>query len=83
MPPSNDIQVKVVTQQAYVKVATQQVASVTAVGIQGMSGTTLDSISNVDASAKTNGSLLVYKTGTSLWTATTTLDQQNVEGGHY
>jgi hypothetical protein len=77
MPPSNDI---------YVKVATQQVASVTAVGIQGLSGSaggTLDAISNVDASAKTEGSVLVYKTGTSLWTATTTLDQQNVEGGHY
>lgn len=70
----------------HVTVETQHVAGVTAVGIQGMSGASsgsLDSLSNVDVSGKTDGSVLVYKAGTSAWTATLTLEQQNVEGGNY
>ncbi|CAB4167260.1 hypothetical protein UFOVP1666_53 [uncultured Caudovirales phage] len=71
--------------EIYVTVETQQVAAVTAVGIQGLSaeGLALDNLTNVDASAKTDGSVLVYKAGTAAWTATLTLEQQNVEGGHY
>ena len=61
---------------------------VTAVGIQGSSAvlgpdSTLNSIGNVDAVNPVNGSLLIYKTGTSKWTASTTLDAQNMEGGEF
>ncbi len=62
--------------------------TVTAVGIQGSSAvlgpdSTLNSIGNVDAVNPVNGSLLIYKTGTSKWTASTTLDAQNMEGGEF
>jgi hypothetical protein len=61
---------------------------VTAVGIQGSSAvlgpdSTLNSIGNVDAVSPVNGSLLIYKTGTSKWTASTLLDAQNMEGGEF
>jgi hypothetical protein len=61
---------------------------VTAVGIQGSSAvlgpdSTLNSIGNVDAVNPVNGSLLIYKTGTSKWTASTLLDAQNMEGGEF
>ena len=60
-------------------------ATVAAVGIQGLSGqaTTISIISDVDAINPDNGSVLVYKTNTSKWTATTLLDEQNMEGGFY
>jgi hypothetical protein len=59
--------------------------TVSAVGIQGMSATQtgLAGISDVDALSPNNGSVLVYKTTTSKWTATTTLDSQNMEGGEF
>jgi hypothetical protein len=62
--------------------------TVTAVGIQGSSAvlgpdSTLNSIGNVDAVNPVNGSLLIYKTGTSKWTASTLLDAQNMEGGEF
>jgi hypothetical protein len=46
---------------------------------------TLDSVGDVDMSTngKLNGSVLVYKTTTSKWTATTVLDAQDVTGGQY
>ena len=58
------------------------------VGIQGPPGTaaTQNSISllhDVDSSATTNGSVLVYRTVTNKWTSTTTLDAQNMEGGEF
>jgi hypothetical protein len=55
------------------------------VGIQGPSGqaTTISTISDVDAVAPVNGSLLVYKTTTNKWSATTILDAQDVTGGQY
>jgi hypothetical protein len=58
---------------------------VSTVGIQGPSGasTTVETISNVDAINPTNGSLLIYKTTTNKWTASTTLDAQNMEGGEF
>ena len=62
--------------------------TVTAVGIQGSSAvlgpdSTLNSSGNVDATNPVNGSLLIYKTGTSKWTASTLLDAQNMEGGEF
>jgi hypothetical protein len=58
---------------------------VSTVGIQGPSGasTTVETISNVDAINPVNGSLLIYKTTTNKWTASTTLDAQNMEGGEF
>jgi hypothetical protein len=48
----------------------------------------VESISNiadvdVTTNGKVNGSVLVYKTTTSKWTATTVLDAQDVTGGQY
>lgn len=40
-------------------------------------------IGDVDASTLVNGSVLVYKTTSSKWTSTTTLDAQNVDGGEF
>jgi len=58
---------------------------VDAIGIQGVSATniTLAAIQDVDSSLLVNGSVLVYKTNTNKWTATTTFDAQNVEGGEF
>ena len=46
---------------------------------------TLDNVGDVDmvTNGKNNGSILVYKANTSKWTATTTLDAQNMEGGEF
>lgn len=44
---------------------------------------TIDNVGDVDTSAKTNGSVLVYKTITNKWTATRTLDLQIMEGGEF
>ena len=46
---------------------------------------TLDSVGDVDTSTngKVNGSILVYRTTTNMWTSTTTLDAQNMEGGEF
>lgn len=45
----------------------------------------LDFVGDVDVTTngKQNGSVLVYRTTTSKWTATTTLDAQNMEGGEF
>ena len=45
----------------------------------------LDSVGDVDTSTngKVNGSILVYRTTTNMWTSTTTLDAQNMEGGEF
>ena len=61
---------------------------VSAVGIQGASAvlgadTSIGSFADVSAVSPVNGSLLIYKTGTSKWTASTTLDAQNMEGGEF
>ena len=59
--------------------------TVDAVGIQGLSATefNLGQVADVDASNVNEGSILVYKLNTQKWTSTTTLDAQNMEGGHY
>jgi len=48
----------------------------------------VESISNiadvdVTTNGKIDGSILVYKTSTNKWTASTTLDAQNMEGGEF
>lgn len=45
----------------------------------------LDFVGDIDVTTngKQNGSVLVYRTTTSKWTATTTLDAQNMEGGEF
>jgi hypothetical protein len=43
----------------------------------------ISNIADVDTATKINGSVLVYKTTTNKWTATTVLDAQDVTGGQY
>lgn len=45
----------------------------------------LELVGDVDTATngKVNGSVLVYKTSTQKWTATTVLDAQDITGGHY
>lgn len=59
--------------------------SVSSVGIQGLSASdaNVEMLNNVDATNLQNGSLLIYKTSTSKWTASTLLDQQVMEGGEF
>ena len=69
-----------------VKVNTQGTSQVVSVGIQGPSGESqfhLNNAQDIDVTAITDGSLLVYKANTSKWTATKTLQQQDFEGGQY
>jgi hypothetical protein len=47
-------------------------------GIQNISDA-----NDVDATNRTEGSVLVYSTQTQKWVATTQLENQNVESGHY
>jgi hypothetical protein len=44
---------------------------------------TIENLADVDLQALTDGSVLVYKTTTNKWTATTVLDAQDITGGHY
>lgn len=59
--------------------------TVPSVGIQGLGATSLnlEDLKNIDASNLTNGSVLVYKTDTNKWTATTILELQVIDGGTY
>jgi hypothetical protein len=45
----------------------------------------MSNIADVDVTTngKVNGSILIYKTNTNKWTASTTLDAQNMEGGEF
>lgn len=45
----------------------------------------ISNIADVDitTNGKVNGSILVYKTNTNKWTASTVLDAQNMEGGEF
>lgn len=67
--------------------STGSATTVSQVGIQGASAAEAPLSANtevdVTTNGKINGSILVYKTATQKWTATTTLDAQNMEGGHY
>jgi len=67
-----------------VAVNTQGTSDVVAVGVQGPSGPNfLSSAADVDASVLENGSILVYKSSSLKWTATRSLEEQSLEGGHY
>ena len=44
---------------------------------------TIENMLDVDLQQLTNGAILVYKTTTNKWTASTTLDAQNMEAGEY
>lgn len=67
-----------------VSVNTQSNSEVIAVGIQGPAGPNfITQSADVDSTILNNGSILVYKTNTSKWTSTTTLDAQNMEGGEF
>jgi hypothetical protein len=81
----SNITAKVRTQDSLrVSITSPNQPTVSSVGI-GTNNIGLDSnsMSNVDTSSLTNGSVLVYKTTTSKWTSTTTLDAQNMEGGEF
>lgn len=43
----------------------------------------IENLLDVDLQQLRNGSVLVYKNNTTKWTATTTLDAQNMEGGEF
>lgn len=43
----------------------------------------INELSGVNTSGKVNGSLLIYNSATSLWTASTDLENQNINGGNY
>jgi hypothetical protein len=44
---------------------------------------TIENMLDVDLQRLTDGAVLVYKNNTTKWTATTTLDAQNMEGGEF
>lgn len=69
----------------YATIETQQILTVDTVGIQGLSATAgnLEDIANVDSTNVQNGSVLVYKTATSKWTSTLTLEDQFMNGGFF
>lgn len=81
---SDNITVRVKTVGG-VTVQSQEIGAVTtATNVSNPSFTQrVADIGDVDASNLQNGSVLVYKTTTSKWTSTTTLDLQNMEGGEY
>jgi hypothetical protein len=67
--------------------STGSATQVQSIGIQGPSSADVPLSSNMEVDITTNGkvdgSVLVYKSTTSKWTATKTLDAQNMEGGFY
>jgi hypothetical protein len=48
-----------------------------------VSNRTVESLEDVNLNNLTNGSILVYQTSTSKWTATTLLNQQTMEAGEF
>ena len=79
------MKVKVSSQSSkVVAVNTQGTTEVVSVGVQGPSGpNNISTATDVDVSGLEDGSVLVYKSSTLKWRATRTLEQQNLEGGHY
>ena len=88
------MKVKVSNQQSkVVSVNTQGTSEVVSVGVQGPPGaqgptgpsgvTHISQASDVDTANISDGAVLVYQTNTAKWTATTNLDKQDLEGGHY
>lgn len=62
-------------------------STVSAVGIQGESGAVSPLSQNIEVDTVSegllNGSVLVYKTASSKWTATKNLDLQNMDAGEF
>lgn len=91
------MKVKVTSQQSkVVSVNTQGTTEVVSTGIQGPEGiqgpvgpqgpagvTNISQATDVDVTNVSDGAVLVYASTSSKWTATTTLEKQAVEGGHY
>jgi hypothetical protein len=79
------MKVKVSNQSSkVVSVNTQGTTEVVSVGVQGPSGpNNISTATDVDVSDLEDGSVLVYKSSSLKWKATRTLEQQNLEGGHY
>lgn len=48
-----------------------------------ISPNSIEGMLDVDLQQLTNGAVLVYKNNTTKWTATTLLDEQNMEGGEF
>lgn len=46
-------------------------------------GNSIDAITGVNTDGAVNGSVLVYNASTTAWEATTTLEQQELNGGQY
>jgi hypothetical protein len=83
---ADDIYVTVEGEQSTtVTTVGEQSIQVTSVGEQGLPGSAgvIENITDVDAVNKKNGSVLVYKAVTAKWTATNTLEEQEITGGHY
>ena len=56
------------------------------IGPQGRPGDVIgkvENITNVDSTNRINGSVLVYAQGTTKWTATNSLDYQNMDAGQF
>ena len=91
------MKVKVTSQQSkVVSVNTQGTTEVVSTGIQGPEGiqgpvgpqgpagvTNISQAADVDVTNVSDGAILVYASTSSKWTATTALEKQAVEGGHY
>lgn len=43
----------------------------------------IENMTDVDLQNLEDGSILIYKNATSMWTASRLLDRQNLEGGNY
>lgn len=43
----------------------------------------IDGLQDIDVTNKVNGSVLVYNSSTTKWTATQDLENQNINGGSY
>ena len=74
--------------RSVVSTVTPQTAAVaTAVGVQGPPGPAgiqnISQASDVDASNLQDGSMLIYKGDTQKFTATKSLGDQIIEGGHF
>ena len=46
-------------------------------------GNSINAITGINTDGAVEGSVLVYKASTTAWEATTTLDQQELNGGQY
>lgn len=83
----SNIVAKVTYDNSFAVVKQNDTVTVPTVGIQGVGATitSLEQLSNVDTvtEGKDNGSILVYRSVTNKWTATTTLDAQNMDGGEF